>query len=120
MTDKPGLTDARLFAQRGFGLRIGFGERPALIVIDMANAFTDPTAMLGSNLDSQIAATTPILEAAHARSVPVFFSTVRYDDREMRDAGIWASKQKGLRTLTADRKAGKSIGVSIFGKLTLC
>ena len=58
--------------------------------------------MLGSNLDSQIAATVPILKAAHARNVPVFFSTVRYDDREMRDAGIWAAKQKGLRTLTAD------------------
>jgi maleamate amidohydrolase len=102
MADKPALSDAELFAQRGFGLRIGFGDRPALIIIDMANAFTDATAMLGSNLDNQIAATVPILEAAHARNVPVFFSTVRYDDREMRDAGIWASKQKGLGTLTAD------------------
>src|SRR3954469_13567337 len=102
MADKPVLSDAELFAQRGFGLRIGFGDRPALIVIDMANAFTDEKAMLGSNLDDQIAATIPILEAARARNIPVFFSPVRYDDREMRDAGIWASKKKGLSTLTAD------------------
>jgi len=107
MADKPVLSDAELFAQRGFGLRIGFGDRPALIVIDMANAFTDEKAMLGSNLDDQIAATIPILEAAHARNIPVFFSTVRYDDREMRDAGIWASKQRGLRTLTADTDGWK-------------
>jgi len=107
MADKPVLSDAELFAQRGFGLRIGFGDRPALIVIDMANAFTDEKAMLGSNLDDQIAATIPILEAAHARNIPVFFSTVRYDDCEMRDAGIWASKQRGLRTLTADTDGWK-------------
>ncbi len=107
MMDNPTLSDTELFAQRGFGLRIGFGDCPALIVVDMANAFTDEKAMLGSNLDSQIAATVPLLEAAHARNVPVFFSTVRYDDREMRDAGIWAAKQKGLRTLTADTDGWK-------------
>src|SRR3954451_11294391 len=107
MADKPVLSDAELFARRGFGLRIGFGNRPALIIIDMANAFTDEKAMLGSNLNAQITATVPILEAAHARDVPVFFSTVRYDDREMRDAGVWALKQRGLRTLTADTDGWK-------------
>lgn len=100
--DKPAITDTELFAERGFGLRIGFADCSALVIIDMANTFTDETAMLGSNLDAQIAATIPILEAAHARNVPVFFSTVRYDDRQMRDAGGWALKQKGLRTLAAD------------------
>jgi len=32
--------DEEFFRQRGFGLRIGFGERPALMVIDMVKAFT--------------------------------------------------------------------------------
>jgi maleamate amidohydrolase len=107
MADRTVLSDAELFAQRGFGLRIGFGDRPALIIIDFANAFTDEAALLGSNLDSQIAATVPVLEAAHSRGVSVFFSTVRYDDLEMRDAGIWAAKQRGLRTLTADTDGWK-------------
>jgi nicotinamidase-related amidase len=100
MTDSPASNDAELFAQRGFGQCIGFGERPALIIIDMATAFTDETAALGSNLDSQIAAIVPVLAAARARDIPIFFSTVRYDDRQMRDAGLWALKQKGLATLT--------------------
>ena len=34
--------DADFFRQRGFGQRIGFGQCPALIVIDMVKAFTDP------------------------------------------------------------------------------
>jgi hypothetical protein len=75
MTDKATLDEAEFFAKRGFGLRIGFGNNPALIIIDMAKAFTDETAVPGSNLDAQIAATAPLLEVAHARNVPVFFST---------------------------------------------
>ena len=48
--------DKEFFAQRGFGQTIGFGKRPALLVIDMIQAFTHPEAMLGANLDAQIEA----------------------------------------------------------------
>jgi nicotinamidase-related amidase len=94
--------DTAFFAERGFGQRIGFGERPALVVIDMLKAFTDEKAMLGANLDVEIAAIKPLIAAAHARGVPVIFSSVRYDDADLKDAGIWALKQKGVTTLTAD------------------
>jgi len=90
------------FKQRGFGQKMGFGERPAVIVIDMVKAFTDPKRMLGADLDQQIEATKPVLDAAHERNFPVLFSTVRYDDAELRDAGIWALKMKGSATLKAD------------------
>ena len=92
-------SDAEFFAERGFGLRIGYGERPALLVVDMLKAFTDPEAMLGSNLDDEIEATKPLIDAAHERGVPVIFSTVIYEDADMKDAGIWAMKQKGVVTL---------------------
>lgn len=91
--------DEAFFKERGFGLRIGFGARPALIIIDMLNAFTDPEMMLGANLDREIAATRPLLDAAHERGIPVIFSTVMYDDADLKDAGIWALKQKGVVTL---------------------
>jgi maleamate amidohydrolase len=91
-----------LFKERGFGLKIGFGQRPAVIVIDMVKAFTDPNRMLGADLDRQVEAIRPLLDAAHERGFPVLFSTVRYDDAELRDAGIWELKMKGLATLKAD------------------
>ena len=97
-------SDAQFFAERGFGKRIGFGERPALIVIDMLKAFTDETAPLGANLEPQLAAIVPLLAAAHARSAPVIFSSVRYDESDVRDAGIWARKMKGVTSLQADGK----------------
>ena len=96
-----GQRDEEFFRERGFGLKIGFGERPALIVIDMIKAFTNPDMMLGADLGRQIAATNPLLAAAHERNIPVIFSTVMYDEADVRDAGIWALKQKGVVTLAA-------------------
>ena len=34
--------DSVLYQERGFQRRIGFGERPALLNIDLANAWTRP------------------------------------------------------------------------------
>ncbi|OGA32497.1 MAG: carbamoylsarcosine amidase [Betaproteobacteria bacterium RIFCSPLOWO2_12_FULL_62_13b] len=96
------LSDKELFRQRGFGQRIGFGARPALMVIDMLKAFTDPARLLGADLDSQVGAIRPLLDVAHEHEIPVFFSTVRYDEADLRDAGIWALKQKGSATLKSD------------------
>jgi nicotinamidase-related amidase len=94
--------DEELFNQRGFGLKIGFGERPALLIIDMLKAFTNPQMMLGANLDNEIEAIKPLLAVAHERKIPVIFSTVIYNDADLKDAGIWALKQKGVITLKGD------------------
>jgi len=107
MADQKTHSDEEFFKERGFGLKIGFGERPALIVIDMIKAFTNPQAMLGANLDVQIEATKPLLAAAHERGIPVFFSTVIYNDADLADAGIWALKQKGVVTLKGDTDGGE-------------
>lgn len=94
-------SDREFFRARGFGQQIGFGERPALLVIDLVKAFTDPERPLGADLDAQIAASNRLIDAAHDRGVPVIFSTVRYDDPNLGDAGIWALKQKGTASLLA-------------------
>ena len=65
----------------------------------MIRAFTNPDTMLGANLDAQIEATQNLLSIARARSIPVIFSTVSYDDVDLKDAGIWALKQRGVMDL---------------------
>jgi len=105
MAETSGAKDEEFFRERGFGLKIGFGERPALIVIDMINAFTDSAMPLGANLDTQVEAIKPLIAVAHERGIPVIFSTVMYHDAEFRDAGIWALKQKGTRSLKAGTDA---------------
>jgi nicotinamidase-related amidase len=100
-----GKDDEEFFRQRGFGIKIGFGERPALIVIDMINGFTDATMPLGAPLESQLAAQKPMIEVAHERGIPVIFSTVIYNDHDLKDAGLWAIKMKGTLTLKAGTTA---------------
>jgi nicotinamidase-related amidase len=100
-----GKDDEELFRERGFGIKLGFGERPALIVIDMIKGFTDATMPLGADLESQLAAHHPLLDVAHARGIPVIFSTVIYNDHDMKDAGLWAVKMKGSLTLKAGTPA---------------
>jgi maleamate amidohydrolase len=93
--------DERFFNDRGFGLRMGFGKKPALLVIGFVNALTDASTMLGSKLDRQLQEANRPIDAAHERGVPVFFSTVSSDEEELRDAGIGALKHKGTRLLVA-------------------
>jgi maleamate amidohydrolase len=97
--------DDQFFKDKGFGLRMGFGQRPALLVIDLINAFTDPSTMLGSDLGAQIEAANRLIDAAHKRNLPVIFSTVSYDEEELHDSGIWAMKHKGTRLLVAGSAA---------------
>ena len=89
------------FAERGFGMKMGFGKTPALLVIDLIKAFTDASTMLGSNLDAQVEQSNKLIDASHRRSIPVFFSTVIYEQADLGDSGIWAMKHKGTRLLRA-------------------
>ena len=93
------------FKERGFGLKLGFGEQPVLLVVDIANAFTDPASPLGSNLDAQIKQSNRLIDAAHDGRVPVIFTTVWYEEEGERDGGIFAKKQKGAKHLRAGTKA---------------
>ena len=62
----------------------------------MLKGFTDPTMPLGANLDNEIEAQKPLIEVAHERSIPVIFSTVIYNDHDLKDAGLWAHQDEGL------------------------
>lgn len=89
----------QFFKDRGFGLKIGYGESPALVVIDLVQGFTNPDLPLGADLSSQLAETRRLLEAARAAEIPIYFTTVAYQEEDLRDAGIWAKKMAGIMTL---------------------
>lgn len=93
------------FKERGFGLPLGFGKTPVLIVVDIANAFTDPASPLGSGMDREVEQSNRLIDAAHASDVPVIFTTVWYDQEDLGDAGVWAKKQAGVKHLKAGTRA---------------
>src|SRR5437867_2809075 len=65
------------YKQRGiFQGKFGFGQRPALVIIDMAYGWTDATYAGGSaRLDSAIAAIQQLLPVVRSKGVPVYYTT---------------------------------------------
>ena len=85
-----------------FSNSLGFGERPAVLVIDLCQAFTDPARPLGTDCSSIIAHSNRIMRAARRSGHPVIVSTVRYDSPDFSDAGLWGRKIGGHTDLGAD------------------
>jgi maleamate amidohydrolase len=67
------------YQSRGWGGHVGFGNRPALLVIDLAKFWTKPEAQIGSDLESVIENTCHVLTAARAKKIPIFFTTFAFD-----------------------------------------
>jgi maleamate amidohydrolase len=68
------------YLDRGWGGRVGFGKRPALIVIDLAHWWTDAArGGISSNVQSVLDACCLLLEAAREAEIPIFFTTWDHD-----------------------------------------
>jgi nicotinamidase-related amidase len=67
------------YLARGWAGRVGFGGRPALVVIDLARFWLDSRQQIGSRLDAVLEATCRVLEAARAAAIPIFFTTFAHD-----------------------------------------
>jgi hypothetical protein len=64
----------------GFAGRAGWGQRSAILVIDMGGAWTTPGQQLGSDLDGVVGQITRILDVARELGdVPFYFTTMAYD-----------------------------------------
>lgn len=90
--------DLEQYKKKGLAGRVGFGKKPAMLVIDFTIGFTDPTSPLGSNLDQALEATNKLLEAAREKGVPVFFTAVAYEE-DLSDGGLWIKKIPSLAIL---------------------
>ena len=87
--------DSDIYRQRGFQRRVGFGERPALINIDLANAWTRPgNAFSCDGMDVIIPGVRRLLEASRAKGIPIVFTTTAYAVTEgpNSDMGLWNRK----------------------------
>lgn len=86
------------YADHDFGGEVGMGERPALVVIDLIEAFTDPTTDLGADFDAVVAQTGRLLAAFREHDLPRYFTTVAYQE-SYGDAGRFIEKVPALREL---------------------
>jgi nicotinamidase-related amidase len=71
----------------GFAGRVGWGDRPAILVIDMAGAWTTPSEQIGSDLGTVVVQIKRILDVARERgNIPIYFTTMAYD-AELKEIG---------------------------------
>jgi maleamate amidohydrolase len=85
----------------GFHGRAGFGDRPALLVVDMNVAFTDPRSPLACDLDEVVGAIARLLDEARRAQIPVVYTTVAYDEAGKQAAAAFIDKVPALLTLEA-------------------
>ena len=107
----------------GFGGDLGFGARPAVVVVDLVNGFTDPASPLGADLDAVVESTRTLLDAAREAAVPVLFTTVVYDDANERAAEVFLRKVPALAVLRpgspwieVDARLGRRDGEPVLPK----
>lgn len=106
-------TTADVYERAGFGSPVHRGHRPAIVVVDLTNGFTDPAAPTGADLTSVVAATAELVAAGRPAGVPVVFTTIAYTGAEAGgDAVTWLTKAPGMRALREG-----SAAVALDGRL---
>ncbi|EXJ84723.1 hypothetical protein A1O3_05394 [Capronia epimyces CBS 606.96] len=88
------------YSQSGFANRMKWGQRPALVLIDVCKAYWTEGSPL-SLLSNPAGAASPesmrrLVAAARAGNVPVIWTQVEYSRPDMADAGLYWKKAKAL------------------------
>jgi maleamate amidohydrolase len=85
---------------------LGFGIRPAVVVVDYENAFTQAGEPFGWDCSAAIASTKQLLDAARGAEVPIFFAVVAYDDSDVAGGSdVWLRKHPSLSALRTGSSA---------------
>ena len=80
----------------GFSGRVGWGARPAVVVIDLVRAYTHPDGPFAlPDAQSAVEATAELVETARDKDVPVYWTVVRYA-AGLADGGLFVRKVPAL------------------------
>lgn len=84
------------YASAGFGGRLVFGSRPALLIVDVVMAYLDPDAALYAGVEAALASNERLAAAARAAGVPVIFTNIAYKPGGI-DGGLFYRKVPALK-----------------------
>jgi nicotinamidase-related amidase len=99
--------DRAVYATAGYGATMGFGARPAVVVVDVNYDFVghEPAPILesariwrnscGEEGWAGVEATVSLLTAARSRSLPIFYSTSMEKRADSLGRGLWRSSRNG-------------------------
>lgn len=93
------------YRQSGFNQRLGFGARPAVLVVDFVKAYLTPGNPLYAGVEDALAAATTLVETARESDVPVLYTVVHYEDPT--EGGPFFRKVRALQNFVGDTQAGE-------------
>ncbi len=76
------------------------GNKPALLLVDMINGFTDGRCTLGTDCPAVVAANAELLKLFRSLGLPVYFTTVVFSSDDQ--AQIFRRRMNDLNQLTPD------------------
>jgi maleamate amidohydrolase len=83
-----------------WGNRIGFGQRPALLMIDFMQGYTTEGAPLfAPGVVSAVSESVALLAAARAAGIPVIHTNIRYHPGHFADGGMWVKKAPVMKDM---------------------
>lgn len=89
-----------------FSGRVGWGSRPALLVVDLVRAYTDPGGPFAlPDVGPAVDATASLVAAARAAGHPVMWTAVRYA-AGLADGGLFVRKVPALAAFAEDAPGG--------------
>lgn len=82
-----------------FDGHLGFGKRPALLIVDFINAYvTEGAPLFAPDVVTSVDETIPLLNLAREKQIPVLYTKVLYN-KNFRDGGIFIQKVPVLKTM---------------------
>jgi maleamate amidohydrolase len=82
--------------------RLGFGEKSAIIVIDLLQGYTtEGSPLYAPGVVECVKEMPELLDAARAKGVPIIHTRVLYTPPNFEDGGVWIKKAPVLRALVA-------------------
>ncbi|MEV0898804.1 isochorismatase family protein [Actinoplanes sp. NPDC049802] len=101
----PGLGED--YAKAGFARRLGWGSRPAVLLVDAALAYTDPDSPLFLTTGAKAAeAMSELADAARSAGIPVLWSRVHFADETCAEAPLFAAKVPALKVFADGNPLG--------------
>jgi len=85
---------------------LGFGQRPALILVDFVQAYFDKNCDLFADVEAELASALRIRDAARAAGIPVVYSNVVYIEGGA-DGGVFFRKAPVLENFIAGNPMGE-------------
>lgn len=81
--------------KKAYDNALGFGKRPAMILVDFVQAYFEPDNMLYADVDDALASAIRVRDIARSANVPIFYTNVVYQAGGI-DGGVFFKKAKPL------------------------